>query len=171
MAMQTWLEQVWGHGEQLGALPMAVRATAMFFIVLAFVRFGGARIFGKKSAFDNVVVIMLGAVGARGIVGASPFMSTVAAGAVLVVLHRVLARLCVTSERLGTALKGSPVPLYANGKLVRENLARTTISESDLLESHRLETQRTELEPDMDAFMERNGRISFVKRGSGGTLR
>jgi uncharacterized membrane protein YcaP (DUF421 family) len=143
-----WFERLWGSGEQLGMLAMSVRATAMFFIVLGFVRLGGARIFSKKTAFDNAVVIMLGAVGARGIVGASPFASAVAACAVLVVLHRVLARLCVTYEGLGRLLKGRAVPLYVNGRILRENLARTTISESDLLESHRLETNRDSLASD-----------------------
>jgi uncharacterized membrane protein YcaP (DUF421 family) len=56
------------------------------------------------------------------------------------------------------------VPLYVGGRLLGENLKRACISEDDLLESHRLERKRDELTQSEDAFMERNGRISFVER-------
>jgi uncharacterized membrane protein YcaP (DUF421 family) len=158
-------ETLWGHGEDLAALPMAVRAGCMFFLLLAQIRLAGARSFGRKSSFDNVVVIMLGAIAARGVVGASPFWSTVAACAVIVVVHRVLGRLCVTVGWLAKLLEGDRVALYVEGRLLAGNLKRTSISESDLLESHRLETQRAGLAPGEEAFMERNGRISFVKTG------
>jgi uncharacterized membrane protein YcaP (DUF421 family) len=156
---------VWGEGERLGALPMAVRALAMFFIVLCQIRVAGARSFGKKTAFDNVVVIMLGSVAARGVVGASPFASTVAACATIVVVHRVIGRWCVTQRWLARLVEGVRVPLHVEGKILRDNLKRTSISEDDLLESHRLETQSAELSARLDAYLERNGRISFVKTG------
>lgn len=158
---------LWGHGENLGPVPMAVRALAMFFIVLAEIRFAGARSFGKKTAFDNVVVIMLGSVAARGVVGASPFASTVAACAMIVVVHRLIGRLCVTQRWLARLVEGVRVPLHVKGKILRDNLKLTSISEEDLLESHRLETQSAELSARMDAYLERNGRISFVKTGDG----
>ena len=77
------IKELFGSGEHLTALQMAVRAFIMFFITLALIRFGGMRIFGKKTAFDNILVIMLGAILARGVVGASPFFSTVAASAAI----------------------------------------------------------------------------------------
>jgi uncharacterized membrane protein YcaP (DUF421 family) len=61
---------LFGRGEDLTALQMSVRSFIMFFIALALIRIGGMRIFGKKTAFDNILVIMLGAVLARGVVGA-----------------------------------------------------------------------------------------------------
>jgi uncharacterized membrane protein YcaP (DUF421 family) len=157
-------ERLWGDGEKLGALAMGTRALVMFFVVLVLVRLSGARTFGKKTAFDNAVVIMLGAVAARGIVGASPFGSAVAAGSVLAGVHWVLARLCVKQDWLGSLLKGERVELYSEGRFITQNLVRTNISKKDLLESHRLETQESDLSPDEEAFLERNGRISFVKR-------
>jgi len=156
-----WL---WGDGEMLGAVAMSARAFVMFFVVLAQIRFAGSRSFGHKSSFDNVVVIMLGAIAARGVVGASPFGSTVVACAMVVVLHRILGRLCANSRRLAHLVEGKRVSLYRAGRLQRNNMKKTNLSEGDLLESHRLETQTAELSPHEEAFLERNGRISFVRR-------
>ena len=60
----TWAA-VWGSGDQLDSLQMAVRAVFFFLLLLALIRIGGTRIFARMSAFDNVVVIVLGAVAAR----------------------------------------------------------------------------------------------------------
>lgn len=165
MSAPAWfLELVWGQGEALGPLAMTLRATVMFFLVLAMIRVAGVRSFGRKSSFDNVVVIMLGAVAARGVVGASPFGSTVAACLAMVVLHRVVGRLCVSVYWLSKLVEGEPVVLLESGSVLDRNLKRTTISRSDLLESRRLERQSNELSAEEDAVLERNGRISFVAR-------
>ena len=72
------LQTLVGEGEKLTVLQMSVRAFVMFIITLVLIRFAGLRTFAKQSSFDNIIVIMLGAVLARGVVGASPFWSTVA---------------------------------------------------------------------------------------------
>ena len=162
--MQSLFDVCWGEGERLGPVAMATRALAMFWLLLALLRVAGRRSFGRKSSFDSVVVMMLGAVAARGVVGASPFGSTLAACVSLVVVHRLIGRWCVTQPWLASLLEGEPVPLYLRGKLLPEHLKRACISEADLLESHRLERQSAELSPAVDAVVERNGRISFVER-------
>jgi uncharacterized membrane protein YcaP (DUF421 family) len=155
---------LWGNGAQLDALQMSVRAFVMFFIVLALIRLGGARMFGRKSSFDNVVAIVLGAVAARGIAGASSFGATVAACAVIVALHRVIAWLVVRHPGLGRLLQGRPVTLYSHGRVHRDRLAEATISEQDLLESLRLETRSDALDGVEEARMETNGRVSFIAK-------
>ena len=79
-----------GEGEHLNMLQMSMRAFGMFIIMMFLLRFAGMRAFAKKSAFDTIITIMLGAVLARGVVGASPFWSTVAASVVMVIMHRFL---------------------------------------------------------------------------------
>ena len=53
------METLWGSGKDLTALQMSVRALAIFFITLALVRLSGRRSFGRKTAFDNIIVIIL----------------------------------------------------------------------------------------------------------------
>jgi uncharacterized membrane protein YcaP (DUF421 family) len=151
-----------GQGDQLTALQMSVRAFSMFFIMLVLIRLAGMRTFAKKSSFDNILVIMLGAILARGVVGASPYWSTVAAAAVMVALHRIIALLSVKSRTIEKWVKGTYIKLYQNGALIGDNLEKTGMSENDLHESLRLETKKLTLSEIDTAFMETNGRISFI---------
>jgi uncharacterized membrane protein YcaP (DUF421 family) len=160
------MERLFGFGSPspvtLDALQMSCRAALMFVLLLAMIRVGGARIFGKKSSFDNVVVILLGAIAARGVVGASPFGATVAASAVIVLLHRVIAWLVVKLPLVSRLVKGRPVVLYAGGQVLRDKLLGTTIGEDELMESLRLETRQALLAAIDEARLETNGRISFL---------
>ena len=153
---------LFGEGEKLNMLQMSMRAFAMFFIMLVLIRFTGRRAFAKKSSFDNIIVIMLGAVLARGVVGASPFWSTVAASVVMVAMHRITAWLAVKNRFVEKLIKGEYINLYDHEKFVDNNLAKTGISKNDLHESLRLETKKDTLEEIETAYLETNGRISFI---------
>ena len=159
--MNTWTLLV-GEGEHLTPLQMSIRAFTMFLIMLVLVRVAGMRTFAKKSSFDNIIAIMLGAVLARGVVGASPYWSTVAACAVMVVMHRLIAWITVRSRKLEKVIKGSYIKLYQDGALIDNNLEKTGMSESDLHESLRLEAKKMTLSEIDTAFLETNGRISFI---------
>jgi len=156
------LYQIFGVGEHLTTLQMCIRSFAMFFITLLLIRLGGVRIFGKKSAFDDIIVIMLGAVLSRGVVGANPFWSTVAAGAVMVGIHRLLGWASTRFRAVEKFIKGKSSVLYEHGCIDSTNLKRSSLSERDLLESLRLETNKSSLEDIDTARMETNGRISFI---------
>jgi uncharacterized membrane protein YcaP (DUF421 family) len=161
------LEKIWGAGNDLSPLQMAVRALVMFVIALVMIRLGGMRIFGKKSALDFIIVIMLGAIMARGITGASPFASVVVASAVMVAVNRVLAWACGKSEKLNNIIKGRELLLYHNGEKLWDNMRKSSLTKSDLMESLRLETKRKNFDGVDKVFLENNGRISFIlKDGS-----
>jgi len=158
------LDTVWGRGDQLSILQMSSRAFVMFFVTLILIRLGGMRIFGKKSAFDSIIVIMMGAILARGVIGASPFLSTVAASVVMIAIHRILGWAAVKSHRVNNVLKGKALVLYESGAIVWKNMKAASLSREDLLQSLRLETQQESLSIVEKAYMETNGRISFVTR-------
>ena len=158
------LDQLFGHGEQLTPLQMGFRAFIMFFIALLLIRIAGMRTFGKNSAFDTIIGIMLGAVLSRAVIGASPFLSTIAAGFVMVALHRVIAWISVTQEWLGKIVKGKSQPLYKNGKIQWRNMKTTGVSENDLMEGVRMEGKVKTLGEIEEAQMERNGEISIIKK-------
>ena len=156
------MESLLGTGENLSMIQMGIRALIMFFIALLLVRFGGMRILGRKSGVDFVIIIMLGAVLARGIVGASPFISTVFAGFVMIVINKVLAQISTRVPYLGNLMKGKPVVLYKNGQIQWHHMDRLGVSRTDLLTSLRLETHSKHLDEVDIAMMEPNGRISFT---------
>jgi len=158
------INELFGRGEDLTALQMAVRSFIMFFIALALIRLGGMRIFGKRTAFDNILVIMLGAILARGVVGASPFFSAVAAAAVMVVVHKILAFLAMRHVWVGMIVKGYRRSLYKNGQFNLKNMRITSISKDDLMEGVRLEINSNDLDGVKEVYIEKNGQISVVKK-------
>ncbi|WP_333863343.1 DUF421 domain-containing protein [Sphingobacterium sp.] len=156
------MDSLFGSGENLTMIQMGSRALIMFIIALFLVRLGGIRILGRKSGVDFVIIIMLGAVLARGIVGASPFLSTVFAGFVMIIVNKILAQVSARLPYLGNMVKGKPVVLYKNGKIQWDQMDRLGVSRTDLLTSLRLETNSKHLDEVDMALMEPNGRISFT---------
>jgi len=150
-----------GYGENLTAFQMSARAAIMFVIMLILIRIGGVRIFGKRSGFDTIIMMTMGSIVARGIVGASPFLSTVAAAAAMIVVHRVFGLLS-SNRILETLIKGTPLTLYKDGRILSNNLRRASLTVEDLKESLHLETKSTSLETIETACLETNGRISFI---------
>ena len=159
--MIAW-QDIWGSGEQLNVLQMGVRAAVVFLITLILIRFGGVRIFRERSGLDVIIMIVMGSVLARGIVGASPFWSTVVAAFVMIIIHRLLGWLTCKSRLIDFLIKGKQDILFENGKIIRKNLERAHLTDHDLFESLRLETKMDNLDKVERAFIETNGRISFI---------
>jgi len=158
------IKELFGSGEHLTSLQMAVRAFIMFFITLALIRFAGMRIFGKRTAFDNILVIMLGAILARGVVGASPFFSTVAASGVMVVVHKILALLALRYVWVGKIVKGIHRSLYKDGELNTKNMRIAAISKDDLMEGVRMQIHGNSLDGVKEAYIEKNGHVSIIEK-------
>lgn len=155
--------RLFGEGDGLSPLQMGCRAFSLYLFAIILIRISGKRTFGKKTPYDNVVVILLGAILSRAVVGASPYWSTVTAGLVLAALHRLLAWLSLRNHRLGTLIKGKERLLYSNGQFHDENMKRCLISERDLLESLRVNANTDSYELINEIYMERNGTISVIK--------
>src|ERR671921_427065 len=113
--MSELMYKLFGEGRDLNALQMSCRAIVMFFICLLLIRIAGRRSFGAKTAFDNIIALMLGAILSRAVVGVSPFFPTVTASLVLVSVYRLFAFLSVNNDSLSHFLKGKEMSLYRNG--------------------------------------------------------
>jgi uncharacterized membrane protein YcaP (DUF421 family) len=158
-----WIEDLFGHGTELSSLQMSCRAIIAFFVTLVLLRIAGVRTFGKKSAFDNVIVIMLGSILSRAVVGASPFIATSVACFVFVGIHWVLAKISYHVEFIGKLVKGEKKLLYEAGKQITGNMKKANISEKDLQEEVRLQINKDDLNEVQKIFIERNGEISLIK--------
>jgi uncharacterized membrane protein YcaP (DUF421 family) len=156
-----------GHGTHLTALQMSVRAFIIFLVALILIRFTGMRVFGIKSAFDTTIIIMLGAVLSRAVVGASPFVPTIIASAVLVIIHKIIAMISVSNRGLSHLVKGKPLSLYKDGILNDKNLKRCSLSFGDVMEEVRLSINQNNLDDIEEIFMERTGKISVIEKRKG----
>ncbi len=156
------IETVFGHGRDLDSLQMAARAFLLFFVALALIRIGGMRSFGRKSSLDSVIVIMLGAVLSRPIVGASPAIPAVLASFVLVLLHRVVALATASVPWLDRLVKGRPVVLYERGTIDKTAMRRAGISRNDLVEAVHRHARKPELADVEAVVVEASGELSVI---------
>jgi len=159
-----WIQLVFGEGKDLNALQMTSRAVLLFFITLVLIRIAGIRTFGKKSAMDNVIIIMLGSILSRPVVGASAFFPTVTGCLAFVLVHRLLAWISFYSDFIGKFVKGEKACLYANGTFNKKNMRRACISDKDIKEGVRLAINEESLDHVEEIFIERNGEISVIKK-------
>jgi uncharacterized membrane protein YcaP (DUF421 family) len=157
------INEIFGTVGDVNTLQMAARAFVMFFVALLLIRIGGMRILGMKTAFDSILVIMLGAILSRGIVGASAFLSTIVASGVMILIHKVLGWLAMSHKHVGEIVKGYRHSLYKNGVINYKNLQKTSISKDDLMEGVRSEINSNSLAEVEEIFMEKTGQISVVK--------
>jgi uncharacterized membrane protein YcaP (DUF421 family) len=158
------VNDLFGHGPDLNSLQMSVRAIIVFFIALLLIRFTGMRIFGIKSAFDTCIIIMLGSVLSRAIVGVSPFIPTIIASVVLMLIHKIIASISVSNQFVSHLVKGKPLSLYKNGVLDQENLEKCSLSFGDVMEEIRLAINQNNLDNIEEIFMERTGKISVIEK-------
>jgi uncharacterized membrane protein YcaP (DUF421 family) len=145
----------------LNAGQMAVRAVLTFAVTVAVIRFGSKRLFGKGTAFDTIVAIMIGSIMSRAITGSSPLLATWAAGATLVALHWVLARLSSRVDGFGPLVKGNPIVLIRDGQVLEAGLREANLSRDDLDQALR-EQGASGPAGVSRAVLERGGSISVV---------
>lgn len=160
----TLIHTLFGEGKDLNSLQMVCRAILSFFLTLVLIRIAGIRTFGKKTAFDNVVAIMLGSIFSRVVVGASPFIPTTLACLAFVLIHRVLAWASLYNDKVGRWIKGHASILYSDGRRDEKNLRQARVSEKDFRESIRQKINEDSLDHVSQVIQERNGEISVIRK-------
>lgn len=155
-----FLQSVFGSGESLEWYQMSARGIIIFVLTILMLRIAGQRTFGKKSAIDNVVVITLGAVLSRAVVGASPFIPVIVTGFCTVLAHRLIAWLCMRYEKLGIFIKGKRTILFRNGNMILQNMNSTLMSREDIEEGVRLQTNKDNMKGIRAVYLEKGGEIT-----------
>ncbi len=167
MQLTLWdqLQTFLGRGddvEHLDVLQTVLRTILVYVITLALVRLGSKRLLGKHSAFDAVVGIMLGSIMSRAINGSAPLVLTIVAGMVLLGVHWLFAVLAYRTKWLGPIIKGKRIVLIKDGKPQRRGMRAAGITTHDLREAMRLQRGHTKPARFRRAYLERDGKISFI---------
>jgi uncharacterized membrane protein YcaP (DUF421 family) len=140
----------------------ALRTIIIFAFTLTLVRLGSRRAMGRGSAFDFVVSIMLGSIMSRGIIGSTPLLPTLVAGAVLLGLHWLLGVAAFHLNWFGPLIKGGRALLIKNGEMQTEEMRREHVTRHDLTQAIREQSHHSDPAEVRLAFLERDGRISVV---------
>ena len=143
---------------------MAVRAVLVFSYLLLLLRIGGRRVFGRFTNFDIVVAILLGSTLSRTLTANAALGPTMAASAVLVFLHSLVARVAFMRRGIAWLVEGREEVLVRDGVLQEDAMQHAAIKEADLVEALRSSQGTEDLSQVRVARLERNGHISFVRR-------
>lgn len=159
-----FLNDWWGINENITPFEIAARSAVMFIVALMLIRLAGMRPFGKGESFDQIITFLIGAILSRGVVGATPFFSTIISVIVIILIHRILSRLSIYSKVIGRIAKGNNYVLYRNGEFVKENMKKANISDNDILEELRLQCKCKKMDNIKEIYLERTGKISFIQK-------
>lgn len=165
-----WLDTLFGSGAgPVTALQECARAAVVFAYGLLLVRVAGRRVFGKWSALDIVVSIVVGSNLSRALTGNAPLPGTLGATTLLMALHWLLAQAAARSAAVSRLVEGRAVPLARGGAQDTPRLHAHAVSRPDLEEALR-QAGVEDLSATRLVVLEPSGRISVLKRpGPGGT--
>ncbi|MBE0531144.1 MAG: DUF421 domain-containing protein [Rhodospirillales bacterium] len=157
--------QVFGSGTDgtLTWAQMSARGVLISIYAIVLLRVSARRALGHDTAMDFVVAVIVGSALSRALTGNAALLPTLAAAAVIVGVHSLIAALAVHWGWLSRLAKGRPTRLIEAGKIDWRRARRALIGEGDLEEELRLHGV-SGIEAVESAHLERNGRISIVKR-------
>lgn len=174
-AFEATFEAIFGVGKDLAWYQMSSRAALVFVATWLLLRVAGRRTFAQKTAFDLCIMLLLGAILSRAVVGASPILGTLAAAAVLVFLHRLVCMISARWPAVDRAIGGRPIVVVKDGKEDRRARRRAMLSAEDLdakargalhmpgWDARHDKHGRPQSGAQWDVVLERDGQISFVK--------
>ena len=161
--IQAAMQAVFGRGEELAWYQMAARAALVFMAAWVLLRVAGRRTFAQKTAFDLCIMLLLGAILSRAVVGASPMLGTLAAAAVLVFMHRAISMLSARWPAFDRIVGGRPIVLVLDGMENRHARKRAMLSDEDLDANARASMHAPGWDRQWNVVLERDGQITFVK--------
>ncbi len=156
--------ELWGYGPSLTVVQMTIRGIIVFLLAIVLIRISGRRSFGMGSPVDNIIVILLGAILSRAVVGASPFLGVMTTCTAIVLLHRFLSWYKMKSNYLNRLLEGKRIIIFEDGRFIQENLDRALLHRDDVMQELRKNAHTDNLRNISNISIERSGEISFVKK-------
>jgi uncharacterized membrane protein YcaP (DUF421 family) len=146
-------------------MDLVLRATFVFFLILAVTRAVGRRELSSMEPFDLILLVVMGDLVQQGVTqsdysltGATIVIATLA------VLTVVTAFASFRIRALRPVLEGSPIVLVADGRILDRNLRRQRVTREELRAEARLQGIGAVADVRF-AILETNGKISFLREG------
>jgi uncharacterized membrane protein YcaP (DUF421 family) len=156
------LTSIFGEKGNVTVAQECARAVLILIYGLAILRVAGRRIFGKWSALDIIVSIIVGSNLSRALTGNAPLLGTIAATTVLIGLHWLLARLAAHYPALSRLVEGRSIELGRGGEIDVPKTSRYAVTEADLNEALR-QAGIEEVGRTAKITLEPSGKISVLK--------
>jgi uncharacterized membrane protein YcaP (DUF421 family) len=151
------------RAQQLGFGHMAVRAALTYVILIVLVRLGKKRALGGATAFDVILVIILGSIAARALTGAAPYFPAMLGLVVLVFMHWLFSYVAWLSPSFSDFIKGRSTIVVRDGKIDCAALRAAHVSSDDLAED--LRSKGVDDPGSLrEARLERSGKLSVLRK-------
>lgn len=167
--MQFWTEaDKWLHvfigadAETIEWWQMCIRGFLIFVYGLLLVHIAEKRIFTNWTSFEIVLGVIVGSILSRALTANARFLPTLATATILVLLHKIMAKLSFSSRFISHLTKGKKIQLIREGKILWKNMKKSHVTEHDLREVLRIKTNIKDLRKVKAAYLERSGDISFI---------
>jgi uncharacterized membrane protein YcaP (DUF421 family) len=148
--------------DDLNIAQVALRAVLVYGALIAFVRLGKKRFLAQATAFDAILLILIGSIASRGVSGTAPFFASVLASGWLIALHSLISYLSCGSPRFSRLVKGNSTTIIKGGRVDHEAMKAAHMTDDDLREDLRKNGVRHASEV-AEARLERDGRLSVLK--------
>ena len=158
------MTKYFGVNENISIFEIVVRSVIMFLATFVMVQITGMRYFRKNNPFDMVITFLIGGVLSRGVVGASPLVSTLASTLALIILQKVFYSLAFRNKKFEKIMKGEPFLIYTGGKFLKDNMKQADVTTTEVMEDLRVEQQTESLDEIEQIYVEKTGEISFIKK-------
>ena len=149
--------------EQLATAQVCIRAVVVFAVLIAYLRIAKKRFLGQATAFDAILVIVIGSISSRAISGTAPFGASLAGTLTLIVMHWLLSFASMYVGGLSGLVKGHSTMIIRNGSIDRRALRSAHMTEDDLAEDLRAEGIASPRQV-KEARLERSGNLSVIKQ-------
>jgi uncharacterized membrane protein YcaP (DUF421 family) len=143
-------------------MDLVIRATVIFFVILAITRAVGRRELGTMEPFDLILLVVIGDLVQQGVTQSDNSLT----GAIVVILTIALLTVAMSllsykSRRLRPLLEGEPIVLVERGRVLERNLRRERLTVEEVAAEARKQ-QIAALDDVRFAVLETDGTISFI---------
>lgn len=150
------------QGEKLNEWQMVLRGLLVFASTIVIMRLGKRKLFGRNSAVDIILAVMIGSIASRAINGSGYLLSTVLTIAFLILCHALLSILTVRSHKLAVLLEGAGIQIIKEGEVDEKKVKNESLRKEEILEAARLQAKIEDISKIERAFLEANGKISII---------
>lgn len=158
--MQDALTAIFGsESSDISPWQMSARATVILVYGLAMIRLFGRRIFGRWTAIDVLLSVLIGSNLSRALTANSPLLPTLIATTWLLLLYWAVVKLAIRSDTVSRLVKGRSNLLVEDGEVNWDEMHRHGFGRRDLREALR-EKGVTEFETVRTVRLERDGKIT-----------
>jgi len=144
-----------------------LRAATMYVALMVLFKIAGRRSLAELTTFDFVLLMMIGEATQQALLGDD--FSVTNSILVIVTLIAIDVGLSLFKQRsvwVARLIDGEPTIIVENGKLLRQRLRHARLVEADVMEAARSSQGIEKLEEIKFAIIERNGKISVIRRDS-----